>query len=264
MKKLIILLIFLFIPHLVSAGIISLTTTVSTDIMTEDSTKIHVKLLNSGDEPAYNVQMSLLLSSSFNSEPIFIETLNPNEPFEADFDVTLTEEIIPGNYPIVILTDYADANGYPFSSVSPSFIVYQTRKLSKVSGGIPTLSLSGKKSKNLILNIRNLDDIPHDVEVKLFLPRELKVVDEERTLSIGAKDEEQLNFEVSSLSALTGSSYIVLASMEYEYEDSHYSSFGRGVIKIEEEKPFEFSIWIPILSFCVLLIIFLYYFIRRK
>jgi len=262
MKKLIILLILLFIPNLVSAGVISLTTTISTDLMIEDDTKIHVKLLNSGDEPAYNVQISLL-SEDFESNPIFAGVLSPNEPFEEYFNVTLTKEILPGNYPITVLVDYADANGYPFSSVSPSSIIYKNPIPSIVSGDISEISLSSKKSKKLTLNVRNLDDVSHDVNVKLILPRELKVVDDQKIISIEPKEEKQLNFEVSSVSALVGSSYVALASLEYE-DDLHHSSFARGIIKIVEEDPFEFPIWLPILSFCCLLIIFFYYFIRGK
>jgi len=230
--------------------------------MTEDTTKTHVRLLNSGDEPAYNVQISLL-SEDFESNPIFVGVLSPNEPFEGYFNVSLAKEILPGNYPITVLVDYADANGYPFSSVSPSFIIYKNPTPTMVSGDIAEISLSSEKSKKLTLNVRNLDDVSHDVNIELILPRELKVVDTEKIISIEPKEEKQLNFEVSSVSALVGSSYIALASLEYE-DDLHHSSYARGIIKIVEEKPFEFPIWLPVLSFGVLLIIFVYYFIRGK
>ena len=231
MKGLMILLILLLIPYPVLAGVISLTTTISTDIMTEDATKIHVKLLNSGDEPAHNVQLSLL-TESFNANPILVGELNPNEPFEGDFKVTLTEKILPGSYPIVVLTDYADANGYPFSSVSPSSIVYKTQTVSKVSGLIQEVSLAGKESKKVTLSIRNLDDVEHDVDVKLMLPRGIKVVDGENKISVGSKQEKSLDFEVSSLSAISGSTYAVVASIEYE-DELHYSSFVNGIIRID-------------------------------
>ena len=231
MRKLMILLILLLIPHLVSAGVISLTTTISTDIMTEDVTKIHVKLLNSGDEPAHSVQVSLL-ATGFNANPILVGKLNPNEPFEEDFEVTLTEEILPGSYPIVVLTDYTDANGYPFSSVSPSSIVYKTSTVSKVSGLMYEVNLTNKESKKLTLSIRNLDYIEHGVNIKLILPREIKVVDDEKKISIGPKQEKSLDYEVSSLSAISGSAYAVVASIEYE-DELHYSSFANGIIKID-------------------------------
>jgi len=199
--------------------------------MTEDVTKIHVKLLNSGDEAAHNVKLSLL-ATGFSANPIFVGKLNPNDPFEEDFDVTLTEEILPGNYPVVILTDYADANMYPFSSVFSSSIVYKTPTVSRISGIMREVSLTGKESKKLTLSIRNLDDKEHDVDVKLILPREIKAVDGEKTISIGSKQEKSLDFEVSSLSAISGSTYAILASMEYE-DEFHYSSFANGIIRID-------------------------------
>jgi len=232
MKKLMIFLILLLIPHLVSAGVISLTTTISTDIMTNDTTKIHIKLINSGDEPAHDIQVSLL-TKDFSADPIIIGKLNPNEPFEKDFNVVLIEEILPGSYPILILTDYADANGYPFSSVSPSSIVYKTPTVSKVSGLINEVSLTGKESKKLTLSIRNLDDVEHDVNIKLVLPREIKVDEEGKKVLIGSKQEKSLDFEVSSLSAISGSTYVIVASIEYEVNDLHYSSFVNGIIRID-------------------------------
>lgn len=263
MKKLLIPLILLLIPHLVLASVISLTTTISTDLMTENTTKIQVKLLNSGDEPANNVQISLI--SDFQSNPIFVGTLIPNIPFEKEFNISLKEDILPGNYPLVVLVDYSDANGYPFSSVSPSSIVYKTPSVSKLSSVISELSLGDKETKKLTLNIRNLDDVSHELDVKLILPRELKVVDGERTILIQSKEQKELNFDVSSFSALPGSSYVVLASIEYEDEGLHYSSFGRGMVRITESSDLiELPSWLPITFIAVLVVIFIYYQLKGR
>ncbi|MDI6826250.1 MAG: hypothetical protein QMD36_03590 [Candidatus Aenigmarchaeota archaeon] len=262
-KKLIILFTLLLTSHLVSARVISLTTTITADIMSENTARLHVKLLNSGDEAAHNVQISSL-TEDFKTDLIYAGILEPNVPFEGDLNISRTKEINPGSYPIVVLTDYADNNGYPFSSISPAYLTYKTHTVTKVSGIIPELTLAGKESKKLVLTVRNLDNIPHDVKVKLFLPRELKTVDEERSLSIGSKEEKTLNFDVSSFSALSGSSYVVLASLEYEQDGLHYSSFAQSIINITEKKSPSIPFWLPILTFFVLLIIFVYYFIKRR
>ncbi len=233
MKKIMVLLALFLLPQLVLAGVISLTTTVSSDVINEDTGRVNVKLLNSGDEAAYDVQISLL-AESFESNTIDIGRLNPNEPVEEDLEIRLKKKISPGRYPASIIVDYADANGYPFSSVSPNFIVYKTPTSSKISGLISETSLSGKKSKKLTLSVRNLDDIEHNVDVKLILPREIKVVDGEKDIYIESKQEKSLDFEVSSLSAISGSNYAVLASMEYE-DDMHYTSFANGIIRIDGE-----------------------------
>jgi len=250
-------------PHLVLASFISLTTTISTDIMTENTTKVNVKLVNSGDEAAYNVQISLI-TENFQTNPIFVVVLNPNNPFEGNFTLDLEDKILPGNYPIVVLVDYADANGYPFSSVSPTSIVYKTLTSSKVSGVTQELSLTGKETKKFILTIRNLDDLPHDVDVKLILPRELKVNDEERRISIQSKEEKELSFDVSSFGALPGSSYVALATMEYDDDNSHYSSIARGMINIGKESSTVLPEWIYIVGILILIAIFILYQFKGK
>lgn len=263
MKKIIVLLILLLIPQLVSAGVISLTTTVSTEIMSENTTRVNVKLLNSGDEAAHNVQVSLI-TDNFQSDPIFVGDLSPNNPFEGDFTLSLTKRILPGTYPLIVLVDYADANGYPFSSVSPTSIVYKTPTVSKVSGVMQELSLTGKETKTLTLTIRNLDDLTHDVDVKLILPRELKVTDDENMISIRPKEEEELGFEVSSFSALPGSSYVVVSLIEYDHDDSHYSSVTRGIINIGEADSSFLPEWLPYAGIIVLVGIFIFYQFKGK
>ncbi len=263
MKKIILVFMFLLIPQPVLAGVISLTTTISTDIMTENVTRVSVKLLNSGDESAHNVQISLL-TENFQSDPIFVGDLSPNNPFEGDSTLSLIREISPGNYPLVVLVDYADANGYPFSSVSPTSIVYETPTVSKVSGVMGELSLTGKETKTLKLTLRNLDDFSHDVNVKLVLPRELKVSDGEKTISLQPKEENELGFEVSSFSALSGSSYVILAPIEYDYENLHYSSITRGMINIGEDGSTYLPIWLPITGIIILGAIFIFYQFKGK
>ena len=174
MKKVLMLLVFLLIPNVVSASVISLTTTVSTDVMAENKSQVQIGLLNSGDESAYNVQLSLI-SDYFDSETFRVGNLEPNKPFKTNMSISLIEEVKPGNYPVVLLTEYTDGNGYPFSSVSPVSISYKTPSVSLVSGSIPEVNLSGKETKSLTLTLKNMDDVSHDVKVNLILPRELKI-----------------------------------------------------------------------------------------
>jgi hypothetical protein len=267
MKKneLALIIIWLLTIQAVSAGVISLTTTITTGTMTEKATKTNVKLLNSGDETAYNVQVSLV-TDYFNTSQVYVGNLDPNTPFEGNLNITRKKEILPGIYPLVVLTDYSDANGYPFSSISPSNMIYKTNTVSKVSGVFSELSLSGKESKKLSLTTRNLDSMPHELKVKLILPRELKAVNDNGVLSVGSKEEKKLDFDVSSFSALAGSSYVVLASLEYDDNNLHYSSFAQTIVKITEEKSslsLNLPSWFPILIVIALIAVFLYYQFRK-
>jgi hypothetical protein len=236
MKKFVVSFFILLTLPPALASVISLTVVLSTTKTAEYSLEARVKLLNSGDEPAYNVQVSLL-AKKFKSKPFFLEKLNPKEPFEKEVNVSLREKIIPGKYPIVVLVDYTDANGYPFSSVFPSFIVYNTETVSSVLGTIPETSLSEKGSGKLILYIKNSDDVSHTVNIELILPREIRSFDKKKEVLIGPGEIEKLEFEVSSVSATPGSRYTVLASIEYEDEGLHYSSFGLGRINISKSIP---------------------------
>ena len=134
------LLIFLLLIPIALAGTISLTTIISADLVIDDG-NIQVMLSNSGNEAAYSVQLSVL-SDDFSSEPIYVGILKPEVPFNANLTIS-PEELSEGNYPVVVLVEYADANGYPFSSVSPITVNYKTPCVSMVSGMFSDVSLSG-------------------------------------------------------------------------------------------------------------------------
>jgi hypothetical protein len=153
MKRLVISLIvfFLFLCNIASASFISLTTSIS-GIIIENSTQTSVKIINSGDETAYSLQISLILPEGFEADKISIRNLTPNSSFEGIFNITRKKDLIPGKYPAIVLTEYADANGYPFSAISPTSIIYKVNTLSKVFGSISELTLTGKESKKTSLN----------------------------------------------------------------------------------------------------------------
>jgi len=262
MKKLVTLFLLLVIPVAVFAGSITLTTTTIVDVLIDDSTMGHIKLVNSGDESALDVRASFLLPEGLESESITVGELASNKPFEDSSEITRTSELLPGKYPAVVIVDYTDVNGYPFSTVAPGSVAYQSQTSSLVSGIISGVTLYGKTSEKLKLTVRNLDDVEHDVAVKLFLPRELKSADVERTLSIDSKEEEEITFDVSSLSALPESSYFVLASLVYEHDGKSYTSFGTGIIGVGTKTGGEGSGGIGYILLFLFIIIILQYFFR--
>jgi hypothetical protein len=258
MKKFSVLFTFLlFFGSIASATFISLTTSFA-EITIENSTQGRVKIINSGDEAAFSLSVSLILPEGFEADKISIEKLSPNSSFEGILNITRKKDLTKGKYPAIVLTEYADANGYPFSAISPTSIIYKVNTLSKVSGSISELTLRGKESKKLILTLKNLDDAKHEVKIRLFLPRELKALEKEKTIELKEKEERKIEFEVSNFAALEGSSYVALASIEYE-DNLHYSSFAIGIIKIEGEKEFLSSNKYLIFLLAFLVIIFICY-----
>jgi len=264
MKKLIPLLIFLLLST-TSARYISLATTVTTEsLVLSNETCVNIKLLNSGDEPAYDVQLSLLLPKGFKSNSLFPGRLDPGHTYTGNFSLAIDSSITPGKYPVVILTEYKDANGYQFSSVSPSSLFIKRKTISRISGIISEVSLGNKEIKKLTLRLRNLDDKEHKLRIKLFLPRELKIEPDKIEVLLTPNKEEKLEFDISSFGALIGSTYVVFASVEYEDSNLHYSSLLRGTVKIvEKQDMFNFSGWLPIAILCGLILIFIYYQFKR-
>ena len=219
--------------NIVYAKFISLTTTIS-EIEIENKTQANLTVANYGDEAAFSVSISLILPEGFDSNKIFINKLEPNYPIESTLNITRNKDLLPGRYPAIVLTEYTDANSYPFSAISYTSIIYKVNTFSKVSGSMKELSLAGKSSKKLILELKNFDESEHELKIRLFLPKELKVSEKEKTILIKGKEERKIEFDVSNFGALEGSSYFVLASIEYE-DNLHYSSFATGIIKIEKE-----------------------------
>ncbi|MBL7169606.1 MAG: hypothetical protein ISS48_01135 [Candidatus Aenigmarchaeota archaeon] len=234
MKWSIFLLVVIMVPSLVLAGTISLTTSITTDILTADQGQIQVILTNSGDEAAYNVQLSLI-TDYFSSQPVHVGTLEVNKPFKTNISFNTIDELKEGNYPIVLLTEYKDANGYEFSSVSPVTLTHKNSYYSKINISFENLEISGNKAKNLFVKLKNMDQTSHNINVRLALPNELSSDIVNSTVNLDPKMEKTIVFKISNFRGLEGSSYIVFVTTEYE-DDYHYSSLARGMVRIVEGK----------------------------
>lgn len=249
-----------------SAKYITLGHTVTVEqIIQGNETTINVTLLNSGDEAAYDTQLSLLLPEGIGSKPIFLGKMDPNMPQSGTFDIGIDSGVMPGKYSLVILTEYKDANGYPFSSVSPNSLILKEVTSSQVFGKISELTLGDKgERRKLTLELRNMDDKDHDLQIRLFGPRELKIDLEERSLVLNARGVKKIDFAISSFGALPESSYVVFASMDYEEGGIHYSATARGVVKIVEQKEaISFSGELPLVALIILILIVVIYQFRK-
>ena len=259
MKKPFFLIILVILSNIAFASYISLTTSIETVLIEDTHTKTNITILNSGDEPASNVKLFLVLPEEFRSNTIFIGELKPNEPFTGQFNVSVVSNVSAGIYPLAILIEYSDMNGYGFSSVSPNTIIYKNPSSTKISGLIEELKLSEKGNKNLVLRVLNRDTREHNIKVQLYLPNELTTNENDKTVLIKPNEEKQIIFQVSNFGALLGSSYAVFASLEHE-DEMHYTSIARGVIKIEKE---DYS-WILISGILIMFAIFIIINIKYK
>ena len=251
MEKKVILLIILLLVGTAKAGSISMT--VSTEpVFFPDN--ISISLKNSGDESALNVRLSLL-SDIFIADEIFISSLDAGQEKNFFLAINKAGEILPGLYPVVILTRYEDANGYPFSTVSPNSIAYKEGSSSNIFGVIKKTELS--KDSEIGIAIRNMGNENLNLKLRLFLPLEITAEEYSKDVSIDAKTEKDVSFKISNFGALVGSSYFVVAALEYE-DDKHYSSFASGIVSIVEEKGI-FDQDLLIIMLFILIVIFIAY-----
>jgi len=257
------LIIFFILIGGVSATFISITTTVSMETVVRDNeTPVNLTIVNSGDEPAYDVLVSLITPKGLDSDELFPGRLNPDEPYTGELKIKIDEDVIPGTYTLGVITDYKDANGYPFSAISTFSFIIKEPTFSRVMARIPEITLGDKETKDLKLLIKNFDDKPHSIQVGLLLPRELRSDREEKTLFIDKKSDEEVSFSISSFGALPGSNYVIFATINYEEEGLHYSSSFSGIVHVVEHKGFVPS-WLPIAIVVILILIFIVYQFRK-
>ncbi|MBN2015028.1 MAG: hypothetical protein JW778_07600 [Candidatus Altiarchaeota archaeon] len=265
MRRLSLLVMVLVCVGFSSATYISMTPSIDVGgVIDGDEAVAELTLINNGDEPAYDVFASLVLGEGLSSDDLAVGILYPGEPYSGAFVINIDENITPGSYSIPVIVDYRDANGHPFSAISSFSLNLKKAVLSKVTLKVDELTLAGAGEKKLMLTVRNLDDLPHSINVKLFLPRELSSDVDERTLFVVKKSSSELSFKLSSFDALPGSSYIVCVVASYEGDGLHYSSYSNGVVHVVEEKPL--PSWIPaaVIGFLVLLILLFVIYQFRK
>lgn len=260
MKWGIYLIIILLAAALASATYISISTTVKT-VVQNDTLTITTNVSNLGDESAYNVQFITTANGKTEKSKIF-DIVGIKQPVVAEvtFDV---KGMNNGKYPIITQIDYADANQYPFSALTNSFYVIGENVNSDVVGQMDKIEIS--KSGTLSLKLRNLANTAKTLSVKLYLPKELSTSAEGKTISIGAKSQEDVSFNVESFSALKGSTYIVFATIEYDEAGIHYTSFAQSFVAIVEKKGvYGLSTTIIIVILAVLAVAFIVLQFRKK
>jgi hypothetical protein len=252
MKRLLLPLLILLMVPIVTASFISIQSSI---IATDNETIISVT--NLGDEAAYNIQLSLDVNNKRMISNIK-EQLNMQKSFEWKVPLTSMPEN-PGKYPLILTTNYQDANSYPFSAISVSTFDYKKGTISDIAvktDKMNNIELSNKKT--LELTIKNMAETAKDLSIRLIVPKELTTDKDKLSLSLPAKTEKTINFEIKKFSALTGSSYVVFAVIEYDENDEHYTTIANGVVKVVEKKNIFTNRNLLIALLVVLIIIFIY------
>ena len=143
-------LIFILFAQLAAATHITMSTEASA-VVIDGFVEINIETVNSGDEAAHNVQFSVALADKAAASGIK-PLLNVNERFAWNKKIEHGLEK-PGRYPVIVTTNYEDANGYPFTALTTDFANYMENTISDVFGTIDSLELSKKAS--LKIRIKN-------------------------------------------------------------------------------------------------------------
>ncbi len=187
---------------------------------------------NTGDEAAYSVLTSLVSADGLESQPLFVDKLMPGQQVDTSFTVNVTRRLVDGRYPLVIITEYADANNYPFSAVSSSFLTYKQRTASMLTGVFEEVQIAKGGTTKAKLKIMNRDASEKNITLRIFVPKELAAGGYAKILRLKGDEQKTIGVEISSLSALQGSAYTTFAVMEYEEGGKHYAYISRGLATI--------------------------------
>lgn len=247
----------------VYASYIALSTTVGDCVIIDEDCKLDIAIENRGDEAAYDVRFIFSLPDGLKAEDLNIGRLDINTPVKRIVTITKTGTDIPGTYPGMLFIEYKDANRYPLSAIVPFNIAQSLATSSPITGVMEEITLRGEQHKKLKLRMKNSADESYNVTVELFVPRELGAVERKKELLITPFGEKRVEFDISSFSALPGSTYPVFSSITHESGGRFYSTFTKGVVIIKEKQSI-FSENSMLIVLGILLAIFIFYQVRDR
>jgi len=262
-KSVFAILIVLVSFNAATASFISITTDIKGVAVDGNQGVSRLSVVNRGDEAAFDTSVSFHLQEGFTAEEVFIGRLDPNIPFETEIVVKTPAGALPGVYPAAASVNYRDANSYPFSAVTPFNIVNSRQTTTAIFAVLDEVSVSESRGAELKLTVKNPDPVDRNANVMLYLPRELEAEKYSKKLFLPARGNAELEFEVSSFSALPGSSYAVFAAIGFEENGMMHATFARGTITIVEEQPLVSNSALKAVL-AVLVLIFLALQFRRK
>ncbi|MBW2284630.1 MAG: hypothetical protein JRF65_08540 [Deltaproteobacteria bacterium] len=264
--------IFLFFSALVfllagpacgRAGTISMETRTETEV-SGHLLKVTVIKTNKGTAPAFQVRTRIAALDEKLVAPVK-DRLNPEESYADQFDVDIAS-LGKGRFPVIVHTDFHDANRYPFSglSVTTFRVGEDTRADIIVWGEDVNLGNAG----NVRISLKNLTASPLDIRARLYAPREINVSRPDEDLLLAARSESDLDFYVSNFSALVNARYPIYCVAEYDSGGVHHAEIARLHMTIGARANFfrrYRHVWATLAgALCALLIVALLWGRRKK
>jgi len=258
MKGILFLIILTILTTGAQASFISLQSTINTKVI-EDNLEININTTNLGDESAHDIKLEINTLDQHKASDIK-NRLGIQETSSSKFSFSLTS-IKPGDYPLILTTNYKDLNSHPFSSVSSSIYNYKERTISSIISKIDPIKLVDKAT--IMITLSNIDNEEKKVSLKLVTPKELIVKNDNLEFTLKGKEQQSINLDIESFSALKGSTYIILAIIEYDQDGIHHTSITNGIVEIVEKKS-SLNILLTLGTLLVFLILLMIYFQFKK
>ena len=211
-----------------------------------DELALVVTAENRGDVPAHAVQFEVVINDRVLTSSV-VDALGQGKKTSADFALAY-EARGPGRYPVAIKTYYEDASGHRFTALAVGFYDYRSslKPTVSINGRAARIPVDGKGQITFVL--RNDGQTEQQIDLALFVPNELSVIQEHRVVEIGAQQESTVVFDLENYSALANSSYPISLIGQYEDAGNHFSMTGSAVVRIAEDvKPAVRSVWIWVL-----------------
>jgi hypothetical protein len=225
------ILVTLCVPHM-WAGTIGITTTVSTTV-TSNALQVTVSVTNTGDEQAYALHAKIAaLGREVDTRKA--SDFPPGKPIV--FRETLPIDVaVPGTSPVIVTVFCTDANQYPFSALAPHVFSHGAAAGTvDLVGKMAAITLS-KKGK-LELDLKNVSESDIDATIHLIAPQELTVKNDEVKLRLPSRSDRRIQFELKNVSARPGSSYPLVAIIEYEEDGVHQTATAQGTVATTQAK----------------------------
>ncbi len=261
-NKFLLSIFILLIANPSFASFISIQTTIRS-LVEENRIDLEISTANKGDEAAHNVQVEIV----FEGETYFTSKkpkLGSNQTisFNKSIEISPSKQ---GCYPLIIVTHYTDAHQYPFSALS-CIIVSNKRDAppSVIFGNMADESFSTKG--RVVLTVKNRGENDISTSVRLFAPRELKIINSRQQVSMPARSQKEIYFDMENFSALGGSTYQIYATAEYEIKGIHQTGIIPGTLTITKSRQIvgiSHTVVLVILIVCTLIFIAAQY-IKKK
>lgn len=201
-----------------------------------------VSIVNQGDESAANVQAHVeFLGKRYSAQ--VQPSLAVGQTYQGSYEMPATN-LLPGRYSLIVIVEYTDTNGYPFTALSTANVPFREDFSPQIHGMTDAVELGG--SAGMYLRLKNPQNQKQEVQVRLVLPKEISCDQPQREVSLAAMGEKEIGFDLRNFSALEGSTYQVFTLVEYAIEGKHTSMAIPGTIKIVPARSFfqKYRLWI--------------------